>query len=289
MSVLRRVPFRVGLRVPVMGVTERSGWLLEGEDGWAEVSPLPSWSEAERAAAERAALDWLGRAVAVPADTVEVNAMVPRVDPDAAARLAVGSGCRSVKVKVGDSEGVDRVAAVRAAMGPRARIRVDGNGAWDVGTALRELTRLSAYDVELAEDPVAGIDALAELRARSPIPLAAEMCVRTVADAARLGERDAADAVVLKPQRIGGYQATLDAADAARVPAIASSALETSVGLAMVVACAAALGDPFAHGAGTALLLSSDVTRAPLLPENGVLTTRTVVPDLLLAATHPDA
>ena len=289
MTVLRRLAFSVPLRVPVMGVTERTGWLLEGEHGWAEVSPLPSWSEAEREAAERAALDWLGRIRTVRAERVAVNAMVPRVAPDAAARLAVDSGCSSVKVKVGDAAGVDRVAAVRAAMGPSASLRVDANGAWDIDTALRELARLAAYDIDLVEDPVASMDDLAALRHRSPIPVAAEMSVRSIADALRLAELDAADVVVLKPQRIGGFQATLDAADAARLPAIASSALETSVGLALVVACAAALGDPFAHGAGTALLLARDVTSSPLLPDHGHLSTRAVVPDLLLDPARSDA
>ena len=285
-TVLRSVPFTVPLRVPVMGVAERSGTLLEGLHGWAEVSPLPSWSAAERDAAERAALDWLDRVGTLRPDAVNVNAMVPRVPPDDAARLAVDSGCTTIKVKVGDDAGVDRVAAIRAALGPLAIIRVDANAAWDVDTALRELTRLDAYDIELVEDPVASMDDMASVRRRSPIPVAAEMCVRTVENAARLGELDAADAVVLKPQRIGGFAATLDAASAARVPAIASSALETSVGLALVVACAAALGDPFAHGAGTALLLERDVTSSPLLPDNGRLTVHAVIPDLLLDAAH---
>ncbi|HEX3606770.1 MAG TPA: O-succinylbenzoate synthase, partial [Candidatus Dormibacteraeota bacterium] len=76
--------------------------------------------------------------------------------------------------------------------------------------------------------------------------------------------------------------AALAAAAEARVPAIASSALETSVGLAAVVALAAALPESrYAHGAGTALLLDTDVTREPLLPERGELAVRRVVPDLV--------
>jgi len=289
-DVLRRIPFSVPLRVPVMGVGERTGWLLEGEHGWAEVSPLPSWSASERDAAERAALDWLERVATVRAETVAVNAMVPRLHPDDAAQLALDSGCTTIKVKVGDDDGVDRVAAVRAALGPGAVIRLDANAAWDIDSAVCELARLAPYDIELVEDPVASMTDMASLRRRSPIPIAAEMCVRTVADAARLAELEAADAVVLKPQRIGGFTATLDAATAARMPAIASSALETSVGLALVVACAAALGDPFAHGAGTALLLVHDVTSTPLPPDHGHLTVRAVIPDLLLdAARSADA
>lgn len=283
---MRRIPFRARLRVPVLEVTERSGWLVEGAAGWGECSPLPSWSEAERAAAERAAEE----AASLPfpetrVDAVTVNAMVPRVDPDTAARLAVESGCSTIKVKVGDPDGLNRVAAVRAACGPDVRIRVDANGAWDLDAALRGLLRLAEYDIELAEDPVRSLEDLTMLRRRSPCPVAAEASIRTVADAARLRQLGAADAVVLKPQRIGGVRAALAAAEAAGVPAIASSALETSVGLAAVVALAAALGPgPFAHGCGTALLLEDDVTADRLLPEHGRLTPRRTQPDAAVVA-----
>jgi O-succinylbenzoate synthase len=259
-----------------MGVTTRSGYLIEGPAGWGECSPLPSWSDAERVAAERSALE----AATLPfppavRDRVAVNAMVPRLAPDVAAALAVSSGCATVKVKVGDSQSLDRVAAVRAACGPGVRIRLDANGAWDVETAVRELARLAAYDIELVEDPVASLEELAAVRGRARMPVAAETCIRTTADARRLRHLDAADVIVIKPQRIGGVHEALRAAEAGGVPAIASSALETSVGLAVVVALAASLPDaPFAHGAGTALLLASDVVTDPLLPVDGWLNPR---------------
>jgi O-succinylbenzoate synthase len=201
--------------------------------------------------------------------------MVPRLDPDVAATLALNSGCGTIKVKVGDADSLGRVAAVRAACGPGVRIRLDANGAWDVDTALRMLAILSVYDVELIEDPVASLEELATLRGRVPMPVAAEGSIRTTADARRLHDLEAADVIVLKPQRIGGVREALRAAEAAGVPAVASSALETSVGLAAVVALAASLPDsPFAHGAGTALLLASDVVSDPLVPVDGWLAPR---------------
>src|SRR5207247_526574 len=63
-------------------------------------------------------------------DVVEVNAMIPRVPPEEAARLARASGCRTMKVKVADELGVQRVAAVRDAVGPAVRLRLDANGGW---------------------------------------------------------------------------------------------------------------------------------------------------------------
>jgi len=272
---LRRVPFRVRLRVPVGGVVEREGWLVEGEHGWGECSPLPSWSEAERAAAERSAIE--AASLAFPQavrDQVEINALVPRVDPAEGARLAVASGCRTIKIKVGDADGTARVRAVREAL-PDARIRLDANGAWDVETARTEITAFAAFDIELIEDPVATMEDLAVLRRSSVIQIAAEACVRTVEDARRLRSLDAADVFVVKPQRIGGVRAALAAAEASGLPTIPSSALETSVGLAAVLALAAALPElPFAAGVGTALLLESDVVLDPLVPTDGVLAPR---------------
>jgi o-succinylbenzoate synthase len=281
---VKRLPFSIALRHPVLGVTMRSGYLIKGPAGWGEYSPLPSWNKAEQKAAARSALE----AAISPfpdavRDRVAVNAMVPRLAPDAAAALALSSGCATIKVKVGDEQSLDRVAAVRSACGPGVRIRLDANGGWDVVTALFQLARLAAYDIELVEDPVASLEELATLRGLARMPIAAESCIRTTADARRLRQLEAADVIVLKPQRIGGVREALRAAEESGVPAIASSALETSVGLAAVVALAASLPDsPFAHGAGTALLLATDVVADPLIPIDGWLTPRRPAVDLHL-------
>ena len=117
------------------------------------------------------------------------------------------------------------------------------------------------------------------------MPVAAESCIRITADARRLRQLEAADAIVIKPQRIGGLREALRAAEESGLPAIASSALETSVGLAVVVALAAALPDaPFAHGAGTALLLEFDVVADPVVPVDGWLTPRRPAVDLHLVS-----
>jgi O-succinylbenzoate synthase len=217
-----------------------------------------------------------------------VNGLVPAVAPDEAAALA--EGLADVKVKVGEVDpdvDVDRVAAVRDAIGPHGRLRVDANGAWDVDTAVTTIARLARFDLELVEQPVASLEDLATVRRRAAVPVAADESVRDVDDARRLAALGAADALVVKVQPLGGFAATLDVVAAAGVPAIVSSMYESSVGLAAGLALAAALDElPFACGLGTAGMFAADVVADPLVPLDGWLVVRRPVPDSRLLARY---
>ena len=90
-----------------------------------------------------------------------------------------------------------RCAAVREALGPQARIRVDANAAWDVDDARSGLSReLEQLEIELAEQPVATLEEPAEVAASTSIPIAGDESVENRADAER-----AADAGRLRPDR----------------------------------------------------------------------------------------
>jgi o-succinylbenzoate synthase len=250
--------------------------LLEGPAGWGEWSPLPGYpcdpARAREAALEAACTGW----PAPRRDTVPVNALVDGPGFDAEALRSFPA----VKVKVRSLRDVDLVAAVRDAVGPSARVRIDANGTFDVDGAVALLTSLEPYDLELAEQPVATIDELAELRRRVRVPLAADECVRTIDDARRLRRLGAADVLVCKVQPLGGVRAALDVVAEADVPAVVTSMHETSVGLAAGLALAAALPElRYACGLATAPLLPADVTRDPLLPDAGWLRVRRVTPD----------
>ena len=285
MTTLTEHRVRLPLRVPLGGMAFRDAVLLEGPAGWGEWSPLPGYPSDPRVcrqAAEEAASGAWPPAVR---HEVRVNALIPAVPPDEAAAMA--DGLLDVKVKVGDGGDVDRVAAVRDAIGPHARLRVDANGAWDVETAVAAIARLARFDLELVEEPVADLEQLAEVRRRVHVPVAADECVRSLDDARRLARLDAADALVLKVQPVGGVTAALEIAGAAAVPVVVSSMYETSVGLAAGLALAAALDDlPFACGLGTAGLLAADVVAEPLLPVDGMLAVRRPVPDPQLLARY---
>jgi O-succinylbenzoate synthase len=256
-------------------IGERRVTLLEGPAGWGEMSPLDSYPcDAARArrAAEEAALD--GWPPPIRAE-VAVNALVlgPGFDPAAVV------GFPAVKVKVRGPEDLDLVARVRDAVGPGVELRVDANGAWPLDLAAGLIARLAHLGVQLVEQPVETIDDLARLRRKVSVPIAADESVRCVDDARRIHDLDAADAVVLKVQPLGGVRAALEVAHAAGVPAIPTSMMETSVGLAAGLALAAALPQlEYPCGLATAGLVD-DVTHAPLLPEAGRLRVRAVAPD----------
>ncbi len=212
-----------------------------------------------------------------------MNALVDDDTFDPAALAGYGA----VKVKMRAPEDLDVVARVRNTVGPGVAIRVDANGAWDVDTALALLAPLARLGVELVEQPVASLEDLARVRRRSPIPIAADESVRGIDDARRLRALDAADAIVLKVQPLGGVRAALRVAEEAAVPAIPTSMMETSVGLAAGLALACALPDlAFACGLGTAGHLAADVTLDPLVPIGGRLVLRAVIPDPALLARY---
>jgi O-succinylbenzoate synthase len=254
---------------------DRDVTLLEGPAGWGECSPLagyPSDPAVCRAAAEEAAT--VGFPPPVRA-AVPVNALV-----DGPFLVQALRGFPAVKVKVRDAKGIALVRAVRDAVGPVVAVRADANGSWDVDTAVAMITRLAQFDLEYVEQPCTTLDDLARVRARVDVPIAADECVRSLDDARRLRALDAADVIVLKQQPLGGVRAALDVADAAGVPAVVSSMMETSVGIAAGVALAAALPElPYACGLATLASLPGDVTRVPLAPVDGALPLRAVVPD----------
>jgi o-succinylbenzoate synthase len=268
-------------------IGDRRVTLLEGPAGWGECSPMPDYPcdpTTARRAAEEAATVGFPPAVR---DWVPVNALVPGPGFDAGA--LAGFGC--VKVKVGYPGDVDVVAAVRDAIGPAVALRVDANGVWDVETAVTRLGAMARSDLELAEQPVASIDDLVRVRRRVTVRIAADECVRSVADARRVRALAAADAIVLKVQPLGGVRAALEVAEAGGLPAVPTSMMDTSVGIGVGLALAAALDElPFACGLATAALMPGDVTRDPLVPEaGGVMRVRRAVPDAELLARYAEA
>ncbi len=282
------------VRLPLVtrfrGVTEREAMLLRGPNGWAEFSPFVEYDDAEASAWLAAAIDtgW-GETAPALRDTVPVNATLPTVPVERIGEILARFGAvRTVKVKVADAAetldaDVARVREVRRILGPEGRIRVDANGGWNVDQAERAAHALAPYDLEYLEQPCATINELAELRERLhdwQLPVAADESVRKASDPLAVARAGAADLLVVKVQPLGGVTRALRIVAEAGLPVVVSSALDTSVGLAMGARLAAALPDlDFDCGLGTAALFTADVTREPLLPVDGAVPVRDVHPD----------
>jgi len=279
------------------GIERREALLLEGPAGWTEFSPFTEYDDAEACAWLAAAIEFGWEATrARLRDTVRVNATLPAVGlTEVDAVLDRFPGCRTVKIKVAEpgqvlADAVARVAAVRARLGAEGRIRIDANGAWNVDEAEHAIHALAEFDLEYVEQPCETVDELAEVRRRVEymgVPIAADESVRKAEDPLAVARAGAADILVIKAQPLGGIAAALRIVGDAGLPVVVSSALETSIGLSMGLYLAAAIPDlEFDCGLGTAALLTADVTDEPLIPVDGSLEVRRVIPSSELLAAH---
>ena len=272
--------FSIPMRSPFRGVTVREGMLLPGAAGWGEFSPFLEYDAPVATPWLRAAVEAADEGWPAPVrDRVPVNVTVPAVGPEQAHQIVLRGGCRTAKVKVAEpGQGVAddeaRVEAVRDALGPGGLLRVDANGGWSVEEAVAAIGRLerAAGGLEYVEQPCASVEELAAVRRRVDVPIAADESIRRAADPYRVRDLEAADIAVLKVQPLGGVRACLRIAEEIGLPAVVSSALETSIGIAAGIALAAALPElNHACGLATVQLLTDDVVVRPLLPEDGSL------------------
>ena len=106
-------------------------------------------------------------------DYVFISVPYPGASPEEVAAQAlafVKEGFDTVYLKVGfDEEGdLACVRAMREAVGPKPKIRIDANQAWSAGEAIRIIRRLDEFDLEFVDQPVLmyNLDALARVRAQ---------------------------------------------------------------------------------------------------------------------------
>ena len=293
MPDLQTLTYSIPLTTRFRGTTVREGMLVHGPAGWGEFAPFPDYDD-------RAAVSWwraaFEAAVLGPPPArrawIPVNTTVPAVGPEWAHAMVTAAGCRTAKVKVAEpgqslDEDIARVEAVRDALGSHGAIRVDANGGWDLDTAVRGVTALDraaatggGSGLEYVEQPCREVAELAAVRRRTGVRVAADESIRRSPDPLAVVRAEAADLAVLKVAPLGGVRQALLLAERLGIPVVVSSAVDTSVGLAAGVALAAALPElPYACGLGTGALLQRDVTTDPLLPVDGALPVRAVVPD----------
>lgn len=287
LSSLRVVALPLATRF--RGLTIRETALFEGPEGWTEFSPFVEYAddEASRWLAATYEYGWQ-KTPGLARSRIRVNATMPAVPAERVRELlARFPGCRTVKVKVAEPGGsladdLARVAEVRRALGPEGRVRIDANGAWNVDEAEHAVRALSIHDLEYAEQPCATPEELEELVERIDyldVPIAVDEGLRKSDDPVAAARELQGGIVILKAAPLGGIRRAMEVAVAAARPAVVSSALESSVGLAMGLHLAGALPSlDYDCGLGTAALFATDVTDDPLWPVHGEIEVRRVVP-----------
>jgi muconate cycloisomerase len=269
-------------------------------EGYAEHGEAASLSAPARCAVETALMDLRGRRAAPAEQTagrteaIACNATLTAGPPRAVAAQALEwaeEGFTTFKLKLGAEpaeihveQGIPRtrdgdvaqVRAVRDAVGPEARIRVDVNEAWDLETAKRTLAELEPLGIELAEQPVGGLDAMAELAAATSIPLAADESVASTEEAERAAAFGACEFTGVKLSKVGGPEEALAIAEL--LPAYVSSALDGAVGIAAGAQVALSLTETghserleLAHGLATQRLFSASVASVECDLRDGML------------------
>ncbi|HEV7399531.1 MAG TPA: mandelate racemase/muconate lactonizing enzyme family protein [Solirubrobacterales bacterium] len=245
-----------------------------------------SLSAPARCAALTALLDLRGRTAATEgpgapaqAEPIECNATLIAGEPAAVAAEArrwAEDGFDTFKLKLGTDDDFGQVFAVREAVGPRARIRIDANASWDVETAKRTLRALEPLEVELAEQPVATLEEAAEVATWTSIPIAADESVESRADAERAVAMSACSLTGIKLSKVGGPEAAIEIAEV--LPSYVTSALDGPVGIAAAAQVAqtldAASGDEglgLAHGLATQRLFSSTIASVECELRDGLL------------------
>jgi L-Ala-D/L-Glu epimerase len=185
------------------------------------------------------------------------------------------AGFGTFKLKVGAGDDVNQVDAVRAALGPEAKIRLDANASWSLEEATEILAAVEPLGIELVEQPVATIAEAAALAWRTRIPLAGDESIVTAADAEESVREKGFPITGVKLSKVGGLEAGREIAGLMRT--YVASALDGPVGIAVGRRLAEWIDSPrfaherLAHGLATQRLFSETIAIAECRLEGDLL------------------
>ena len=190
-----------------------------------------------------------------------------------------GQGYPAIKIKLGQHgpTDVERIKAIRAAVGNEIPLRIDANQGWGVEEAIETLKALAIFDIQHCEEPIArwNFMNLHKVKIESPIPIMADECCGDEHDAERLIQLNACDYMNIKLGKSGGIFKALKMARMAEEAGIhlqVGAFLESR--LAMTAFAHFALCSPAIvhYDFDTALMFSEDpVTGGIIYEKNGVV------------------
>ena len=215
---------------------------------------------------------------------VSVNAVIGAKDLETAiirAKEAVATGFDCIKLKVGMygdiSQEVERIAAIREAIGPHTHLRLDANEAWGLEQAVEVLSQCVQYTIQYVEQPLPAheLKDMHALRQAVPLPLAADEALYNLKSAERILDHKAADILIIKPQLAGGLRVgrqIIQRAAERGVQCVVTSTIETGIGVAAALHLAAASPEiSLECGLATLNLLVDDLIIEELVVQNGYM------------------
>lgn len=164
---------------------------------------------------------------------------------------AVKEGFKILKIKVGKdgSRDIERISAIRQAVGPDIKLRIDANQGWDSKEAVRIIHKLEDFDIgiDLVEQPVPAHDfaGMRFVTSRVETPILADESVFSVQDAVRIIEERAADLINIKLMKTGGIyeaQKICALAESYGVECMIGCMLESKIAVSAAAHLAAARG-----------------------------------------------
>lgn len=140
--------------------------------------------------------------------------IMPTLEAVAHAKQWVHQGFRALKVKIGTnpSSDLDRLFAIRTAVGSKVELRIDGNEGYTWGQALQFARAAKELDIAFFEQPVrsADLEGMRVLTESSPIPIMADEMVLSPSDAKKVRWGNAAKSVNLKLMKHGGVARAME-------------------------------------------------------------------------------
>ena len=165
--------------------------------------------------------------------------------------LAIQQGFRILKIKVGKEgqKDVERIKAIRQAVGPDIKLRIDANQGWSAKDAVRIIRKLEdmGIDMDLVEQPVSAHDfeGMKLVTSQVQTPILADESVFSAMDAIHIIKERAADLINIKLMKTGGIYEALKVcaiAECYEVECMIGCMLESKIAVSAAAHLAAAKG-----------------------------------------------
>jgi muconate cycloisomerase len=187
-------------------------------------------------------------------------------------------GYKMITIKVGEAPDIDlqRVAAVRKAVGDDYPIEADANGGYTADVATKTIKKMEEYNISGVEQPCLrmDLDGMAEVTRAVDTSIIADESAITLSDVMEIVKRRAADVICLKPAKSGGIYISKKmaaVAEAAGMPCSMGSRHPFGIGAAVIhhfTASTASLKPPIGYGSPLERLVD-DIVVNPCIMKDG--------------------